>query len=211
MMQMRATIGLFFFGLCAPIYALEPTDTRIDLFTWNLGAPSGITDQTGRLTMFGSGVRDWWNQPWGARDTISLTNINAESRNEPYSVNLNMKQRLLSTPRNTFVDAGVGIKTIGFGRNDRRDGLRLSLGGRIGIGSFITLYGESAWMPGLIESKGFESLTGLEFESGVVLNPLPYLSIRAAYRRLNLDYTLTDGAGDHLTTEGIVIGTGIHW
>ncbi len=66
-------------------------------------------------------------------------------------------------------------------------------------------------MPGLIKSRGVESLTGLEFESGVVLNPLPYLSIRAAYRRLNLDYTLTGGAGDHLTTEGIVIGTGIHW
>jgi hypothetical protein len=211
MMQMRAIIGLFFFGLCAPIYAFEPTDTRIDLFTWRLGAPSDITGQTSRQTMFDSGVRDWWNQPWGTRDTISLTDISAASRNEPYSANLNLKQRLLSAPHNTIVDAGVGIKTIGFGRNDKRDGLRLSLGGQIGIGNFVTLYGESAWMPGLIESKGFESLTGLEFESGVVLNPLPYLSIRAAYRRLNLDYTLTGGAGDHLTTEGIVIGTGIHW
>jgi hypothetical protein len=109
------------------------------------------------------------------------------------------------------IDARLGIQTISLDHNDSRNGLRLSLGGRTGIGNSVTLYGESIWLPKLIESDGFDNLSGLEFETGVVLNPLPFLSIRAAYRRYNLDYTLTSGENNHTTTQGILIGTGIHW
>lgn len=200
------TICLILFGVISPTYALEPAKTGIDLYTWSPGSLS-----TNSYASFGYSAQDWWNQPWGTGDTINLADLNTEPRHTFHPTNLDFRQRLLSTPRNTMVDAGVGIKTIGFGQNDFRDGLRLSVGGRMGFGNLFTLYGESAWMPGLIESNGFDSMSGLEFETGVMLNPLPYLSFRAAYRRLDLDYRLTDSEDEHSYTEGIIVGTGIHW
>jgi hypothetical protein len=197
--------------MISPTYALEPAEAGIDLYTWGPGSPSPAADNINGFASFGYSARDWWSQPWGARDTIDLAGLNAEPRHTLQPTNLGFRPRLLSTPRNTIVDAGVGIKTIGFGQNGFRDGLRLSLGGRMGFGNLLTLYGESAWMPGLIESNGFDGLSGLEFETGVMLNPLPYLSFRAAYRRLNLDYRLTDSEGEHSYSEGIIFGTGIHW
>jgi hypothetical protein len=197
--------------MISPTYALEPAETGIDLYKWSPGSPSATADNTSSSASFGYSAQDWWEQPWGTRNTIDLANLNAGSRHTFQSSNLDFRQRLLSTPQNTIIDAGVGIKTIGFGQNDFRDGLRLSLGGRMGFGDLFTLYGESAWVPGLIESNGFDSLSGLEFETGVMLSPLPYLSFRAAYRRLNLDYRLTDSEGVHSYAEGIIFGTGIHW
>lgn len=206
-----ATIWLILFGMNSPTHALEPTETGIDLYTLNPGSPSTPAGNTSSFASFGYSAQDWWNQPWGTRNTIDLADIITEPLHTSHPVNLDFRQRLLSTPQNTIVDAGVGIKTIGFGQNDFRDGLRLSLGGRMGVGNLITLYGESAWMPGLIESSGIDRLSGLEFETGLMLSPLPYLSFRAGYRRLNLDYRLTGGEGEHSYTEGIIFGTGIHW
>lgn len=195
-------ICCIFFGLIFPAYALEPTKPGIDLRAWAPGS-SSTTIAEGQPILFENSVQSWWNQPWGKRDTRVLQNSNL--------INLGFRQRLLSTPGNTIVDASVGIKTVGFGHHESRDSLRLSLGGQMGFGELLTLYGESAWMPGLIESNGFNELSGLEFETGVLFYPLPNLSIHAAYRRLNLDYTLSNGSGEHSFTEGIVFGTGIHW
>jgi hypothetical protein len=205
-MQIRATIWIFLFGLSTPAASLEPGDTGIGMSGWG-----ELTDKSAYQYSYRAGAQDWWSQPWDNRDGIKLTGINAESYDESSPVSLSLKHRLFFTPRSTVIDAGLGIQTIGLERNDSRNGLRLSLGGRIGIGTFVTLYGESIWLPKLIESDGFENLSGLEFETGVVLNPLPFLSIRAAYRRYNLDYTLTSGENNHTTTQGFLIGTGIHW
>ncbi len=207
--KIREITGLLLFGLSIPTYALEPVEAG--QYTWDLKSSTGTTIGANQSNSFGSGVLNWWNQPWGTYNTFTLSDLYADSGQRSNSINLNLKQRLLSTSQHTSLDAGLGVKTIGFGNNDFRDGLRLSLRGQLGFGHRITFYGESAWMPGLIESSGFDNLSGLEFETGIMLNPWPNLSIRAAYRRLNLDYTLTGGRGEQLYTEGIFFGTGIRW
>ncbi len=205
-MQIRANIWILFFGLSMPAASLEPVGTGIGVSGWG-----DLTDKSAYQYSYRAGAQDWWDLPWGNRGGIKLTGINTESYNESSPASLSLKHRLFFTPGNTVIDAGLGIQTISLDRNDSLNGLRLSLGGRMGIGNFVTLYGESIWLPKLVESDGFENLSGLEFETGVVLNPLPFLSIRAAYRRYNLDYTLTSGENNHTTTQGILIGTGIHW
>ncbi len=209
--KIREITGLFLFGLSVPAYALEPAEAAFGHYTWDLESSAGTIIGVNQSKSSGSGVSNWWNQPWGTDYTINLTDLYADLGQHSNPVNLNLKQRLLSTSQSTTLDAGLGIKTIGFGNNDYRDGLRLSLRGQMGFGRLLTFYGESAWVPGLIESNGFDNLSGLEFETGVILNPWPNLSIRAAYRRLNLDYTLTGGRGEQSYTEGIFFGTGIHW
>jgi hypothetical protein len=207
--KIREITGLLLFGLSIPTYALEPVEAG--QYTWDLKSSAGTTIGANQSNSFSSGALNWWNQPWGTYNAFTLSDLYADSGQRSNSINLNLKQRLLSTSQHTSLDAGLGVKTIGFGNNDFRDGLRLSLRGQLGFGHLITFYGESAWMPGLIESSGFDNLSGLEFETGIMLNPWPNLSIRAAYRRLNLDYTLTGGRGEQLYTEGIFFGTGIRW
>jgi hypothetical protein len=209
--KIRKITGLLLFGLSVPTYALEPIEVGLGHNTWDLSSSAGTIIDAKQPNSFSSGVRSWWSQPWGVYDTINLTDLYADSGQRSNPVNLNLKQRLLSTSQNTLIDAGLGIKTIGFGRDNTRDGLRLSLRGQMGLGRLLTFYGESAWVPGLIESSGVDNLSGIEFETGVMLNPWPNLTIRAAYRRLNLDYTLTGGRGEQSYTEGIFFGTGIHW
>ncbi len=207
---LRTIRCLLLFGLSLPASAFELAKPETDPYNWNLSSPTTLND-AGQPALFTNSVEGWWNQPWGTRHTISLTTLNTQTYQSSGLTNLDFKQRLLSTTGNTIVDAGIGIKTVGIGHNDSRDGLRLSLGGRMGVGDLVTLYGESAWMPGLIESNGFDELSGLEFETGVLFYPLPNMSIRAAYRRLNLDYTLSNGGDTRSLTEGIIFGTGIHW
>ena len=209
--KIRDIAGLLFFGLSIPGYALEPVEPGLDHNTWDLKPSTGAIFGAQPPDSFGSGVRSWWTQPWGIYNTISLTDLYADSGQRSNPVDLNLKQRLFSTSQNAIIDAGLGIKTIGFGRDNTRDGLRISLRGQMGLGHLLTFYGESAWVPGLIESSGVDSLSGIEFETGVMLNPWPNLTVRAAYRRLNLDYTLTGGRGEQIYTEGIFFGTGIHW
>lgn len=207
MIYMRVIIWLLLSGLCVPAYSQEPVDIGINLDEWHKPAVDNVSQQP----RFGTSTQAWWDQPWGLHEYTNLTDIYSESYERPGLNSLSLKQQLFFTPENTIIGMGLGVQNINVGRNDTRSGLHLSLGGRMGLGKFLTFYGESVWMPGLFESDGFDRLSGLEIETGLMLNPLPNLSIRAAYRKINLDYTLTGGTRDTTTTQGIIIGTGIHW
>ena len=57
-----------------------------------------------------------------------------------------------------------------------------------------------------------KDLSSISVEAGVVIDPLPFLSLRAAWR-----YHITDYTGDITGTRareanyGLVFGGGIHW
>lgn len=205
-MLIRTIIWVFLFGLSVPALSAGFTGSGINLGSWALEMDSaGYADATG------SGAHQWWNRAWGLQGDIVLPETSLQSRDQSQPASLNLEHRLLSTPGNTVISAGIGVQSIYLARHDSRNSLSLSLNGKMGIGKGVTLYGESAWLPGLLETDGVDTLSSLEFETGVMLNPLPNLSIQAAYRRYNLDYTLTGGVADHATSQGFFLGTGLHW
>ena len=90
------------------------------------------------------------------------------------------------------------------------DGVRLSLEGRIGLLGFVSLYGQSVWMPSMSSVDGYSDISGHELQTGVLFEPLPFLTLRAGFRQLDLDYE-SNGASGLTKSNGIILGTGIHW
>ncbi len=203
--RLRATIGLLILGCCTPVLALDLQGSGITVDNWGLTEGS---DYRPALTI---GDRDWWNQSWRTYQGINLEPFRNSEQAASWPTRMNLTHRFTEPGQHSAVNAGIGVQTIDFSPSRSHQGLRLSLGGRFGFSNGVTVYGESAWVPGLLDSGTVDSLSGLHFETGVMLNPLPYLSIRAAYRRYNLDYTLIGGVDEYATSQGIMIGTGLHW
>jgi hypothetical protein len=57
-----------------------------------------------------------------------------------------------------------------------------------------------------------EDLSSISVETGLVLDPLPFVSLRLAWRYHITDYTggIT-GASTRESSYGVVLGGGIHW
>ena len=141
---------------------------------------------------------------------INLSDIETEGDNDRRRYNVDVKRRLFSATDNTFFAAGMGWERLRLDNGQSSQGIRLSLEGHIGVAGIARVYGESIWLPSLEDADGYEDLSGMEFETGVVFDPLPFISIRAGYRRLKLDYSFAGSDADN-TSQGILIGTGIHW
>lgn len=201
----KATIGLLAVALCAPVAALDLQGGGIALN--NRGLEQTI-DPPASLYI---GNRDWWNQAWRTQPGIDLSSLRGNDPDNRWPAYMNLSRSFPVAGYSTTINAGIGLQPIDFSSRGSYEGLRLSLGGQIGIGNGFSFYGESAWVPGLLESAAVDELSGMQFETGVILNPLPNLSIRAAYRRYSLDYTLTGGVDEYATSQGIMIGTGLHW
>lgn len=190
--------------------ALGPADGEITIDWWAndiSGNPFEGDLDAGTVSLRGE---SWWDNKWGIQGGIDLTDIDAPQFDDPKRVSFDIKRRLFSPTDNTFLAAGLGWESLGLENGETSEGIRLSLEGRMGLAGVATLYGESVWMPKFDSVKGLDDISGLEFETGVVFNPFPFLSIRAGYRRFKLDYNLSGGSGN-TTSQGLVIGTGIHW
>lgn len=207
---MRILFSLIMLSLSSVSHALGPLDGEATIDWWSnelSGNPFEGTLDPGTLSFRAEG---WWDQRWGVEGGIDLTDIDAEELENPERYHVDLKRRLFSATDNTFIAAGAGWEHLGLESGESSNGVRLSLEGRFGFAGFATLYGESIWMPYLSSVNGLDSLSGVEFETGIVFDPLPFWSIRAGYRRFKLDFDLDSGKGDS-TSQGIVLGTGIHW
>lgn len=205
-------IFLFIFSLFSftSSHAVGPLDGEATIDWWNSELSGNLFDGSLDAGTVVFRAESWWDQGWGIRGGITLSDIEAEEFGDPRRYHIDVKRRLISPTDNTFLAAGAGWENLDLENGESSNGVRLSLEGRVGLGGFATLYGESVWMPRLSSVNGLEDLSGREFETGLVFDPFPFLSIRAGYRRFKLDFDLTDGSGQS-TSQGIVIGAGIHW
>lgn len=194
-----------------PGYALGPLDGEITIDWWSnelSGDPFDGTLDAGTLSLR---AETWWDQKWGVRGGLSLSDIDDSQLEDRHRFNFDVKRRLISPTDNTFIAAGLGWENLRLENGENSQGVRLSLEGRLGLGGFATLYGESILLPNLDDADGYRDLSATEFEAGVVFDPLPFVSIRAGYRQFELDYNLSSGRSGESSSQGIIIGTGIHW
>ncbi|MEE9447483.1 MAG: hypothetical protein V3V09_05960 [Arenicellales bacterium] len=210
--QCRFILAGFLLSFSSLSHALGPMDGEASINWWGnafSGNPFNGTLDAGTLNLRGAG---WWDKKWGISAGANLSDIDTADFEDPRRFNLDIKRRLISPTDNTFIAAGLGWESLNLATGESSSGLRLSLEGRFGLAGIAAIYGESVWMPSLSAVDQREDLSGIEFETGVVFNPLPFVSVRAAYRHFKLDYRLSneDGNGQS-TAKGFLIGTGIHW
>ncbi len=159
---------------------------------------------------FSARAEAWWSDSWGLKGAYYNADLEQGDLQDRRRFSLDLKRRLISPTENTFLAAGVGWENIQMETGGSSSGLRLSLDGRVGLVGIVSLYGQAAWMPSLGDADGFVDMSGMEFETGVVLDPLPFLSIRAGFRQFDLDYS-SGGDPGSTRASGIILGTGFHW
>lgn len=190
--------------------ALGPLDGEVGIEWWNTQYAGSVLDGDLDVGSFSLRAESWLSKSWGLKGAYYSSDIEQGNLQDQQRISLDLKRRLISPTENTFVAVGIGWENIQLATGGSSSGMRLSLDGRIGIGGILSVYGQAAWMPSLGDANGFSDLSGTEFETGLVLDPLPFLSIRAGFRQFDLDYT--SGAGDGSSkTNGIILGTGFHW
>ncbi len=203
---------IFLFALlCSQVsLALGPLDGEATVEWWNTefkGNPFDGSLDAGTVSFRGQA---WWDQKWGIEGGIKLSDTGNSQLEDQQRFSLDLKRRLFSPTDNTYLAAGVGWEEFDLESGDSTSGIRLSLRGQIGLVGIASLYGQSTWLPSLQDTSSFTSVSGTEFETGIVIEPLPFISLKAGYRRFKLDYDFS-GASEGSSASGFILGTGIHW
>ncbi len=204
-------IGLMVAGLSmSSVWAAGPLDGSVGIEWWNTQYSGSLLDGDLDAGSFSARAETWWGDSWGLKGAFYSADLEQGNLQDQQRFSLDLKRRLISPTENTFLAAGIGWENIQMEAGGSSSGLRLSLDGRVGLVGMVSLYGQAAWMPSLGDTNGFSDISGMEFETGVVLDPLPFLSIRAGFRQFDLDYN-SGGDSGATRASGVILGTGFHW
>ncbi len=196
--------------MSTPSYTLGLFDGEAGIDWWNTefeGDPFDGSLDAGTTSAYAEG---WWDKKWGIEGGIKLSDTSSEQFQDQQRISLDLKRRLFSPTDNTYIAAGVGLESIEFESGGSSTGVRLLLEGQVGLVGIISLYGQSTWLPVLGDANDFSDLSGTELETGIKFEPLPFITLKAGYRRFKLDYDFGGSAAES-SSSGFIIGTGIHW
>lgn len=135
-------------------------------------------------------------------------------------VTLDVKWRIIAPTENTFFGLGLGYQSLEFddeGDSFDSNGYRIVADGRFGFIGILYVYGRLAYLPSLsdIEMGGqtfAEGDTGLDFDLGLGVEPLPILTLWLGYRTQSFDFKQPGGPGTlTVGNTGPYIGAGVHF
>ena len=132
---------------------------------------------------------------------------------------LDAKWRIIAPTDNTFFAVGLGYQTfdISDGESFDTNGIRIVADGRFGFVGILYVYGRLAYLPSLsdIELYGMtfaEGDSGLDFDLGLGIEPIPLLSIWVGYRTQTYDFSEPGGPGSlSIDNTGPYVGAGVHF
>lgn len=160
-------------------------------------------------SFLGSG--EYWKDNWGVSANLLQNNeddVFGLPEDSEY-FNLDVKRRFGSRDKSN-VELGLGWQELNIDSQLEASGPRLSLGGELNILSSIKLYGTTSYFPELDDRSQGNSASAYEVEAGVLYQPLPSLSLRAGYRKFDLD--LEDPEIEKLgSSSGFLLGTDLSW
>ena len=152
----------------------------------------------------------WLFDRWGARAGIYQAEFADFDEDVQYG-SLDVMAKVFELTRNNYLALGVGWEDIEL-RSAETSGLRIVAEGRVGFASMVYGYGQAAYLPKLDEFPGFEDVNGTEFDLGVAVEPMPFLTIRAGYRNTTIDYKETLFSQDiESEAKGYHLGLGFHF
>ena len=198
-------------GFCNPVLAEESgVDGSAYLSWWSNNFSANALDASFDAGTVGAEGEVWWAQKWGIKGSLYKSDVvESNSREGPDFLSVDIKRRLISPTENNFLALGLGWQDVEFGKGVDTQGYRLLLQGGLGLTPVLSIYGHTAWLPGMVESDELEDPKGLEFEAGIALKPFPFISFRAGYRTFKLDYVSIQGANETSKSKGVIIGAGV--
>ena len=190
--------------------ALGPVDGEVILSLWNNQFESDLGDGEADLGSLTASGEIWIGDNWGLRiarfeSDLEETELNNETRTQ-----LELRRRLLSASDNNFFALGVGAESIDLVNGESSEGLWLSAEARLALTPVTYFYGRGAYLPWMEDAGDFSDITGSELELGVSFTPLPFVSVKLGYLTLDLDYE-SGGSGGSASSDGLLIGAGLHW
>ena len=154
----------------------------------------------------------WWRQAWGIHSALYRVDEEKVNMAPDQQLVVDLERQLLSATDNTYLAAGLGWQKNRFGNEGSASGPRVSADARIGLLGALYVYGRAGWAPDLNHLGRREDISSISVETGLVLDPLPFLSLRAAYRYHITDYTeVTTSTDLRESSYGVLFGGGIHW
>lgn len=212
MNAVRAVVGFWLLILFPNAWALGPVDGEIIISLWNNQFESDVLDgevDAGSLTASGE---LWIGDNWGLRAARYEADLEETAISNQSRTQFELRRRFFSLSDNNFFAIGVGAESIDLLNGESSDGLRLSAEARLAVTPLTYIYGRGAYLPDMSDAGNFSNLTGSEVEVGVSLTPFPFISIKAGYMRLNLDFDNDEtGSASSTESDGFLIGAGIHW
>ncbi len=194
-----------------PAYALGPVDGEAGVLTWAVDTDD-YTDPSVDTASIGGYAELWLDQRWGLRAALYRVNEDVVSMAPDEQTLVDLKYRLASLTDNTFVALGLGWEQDRFGAEGDTSGARVLAEGRVGVLGALYLYGEAGWAPQMGDLGLRQDLSSISVETGLVLDPLPFVSLRAGWRYHITDYTGSiTGTSTREASYGLIIGGGIHW
>lgn len=216
MIRPLTLVATFFIGVWVPQAHADENlfDGSVSLAWWSNNVSTNVLDASYDVGSIGAEVEFWWRR-WGLKGSYFEADVidNDSTQGQDF-LSVDLKRRIFSPTRNSFVALGLGWENIELGTvGDGADtqGARLLLEGRLALTPIFHLYGHAAWMPSLEDTQATKDTKGREFELGLAVKPLPHISLRVGYRQFRLDFKSMDGADESSKSSGVILGAGVHW
>ena len=154
----------------------------------------------------------WLNQKLGIRASLYRLKEENVIMASDEQITVDLKYRLASLTNNTFLAAGVGWEQDRFGSEGSVSGSRIVVEGRVGFLGIVRIFGEAGWTPDMGHIGLRQDISAIGVEAGLVLDPLPFVSLRTSWRYHITDFTgAITGTSSREASYGVVMGVDIHW
>ena len=154
----------------------------------------------------------WWNRTWGLRGALHRVPAHHVDKAPDDQLQVDFHYRLQSAVSDSYLSAGLGWEKNRFSSQGSLSGLRLSAGGRALLAGVVSVYGDAGWSPNLKHLGTRRDVSTISVETGLVIEPMPFILLRVAYRYHLTDYTdSVTGHDRHEVTDGFRFGGGFQW
>ena len=178
---------------------------------WSLVDTVDLLDPRIKTSALGAYGALWWNRTWGLRGALHRIPEDQvdQAPNDQFQVDI--QRRLQSPVSDSYLSAGLGWEKNRFGSQGSLSGLRLAAGGRAHLPGVVSVYVNTGWSPNLKHLGTRQDVSTISVETGLVIEPMPFISLRAAYRYHLTDYTESVTGHDRReVTDGFHFGSEIH-
>lgn len=197
----------------APVFALGPVDGEAIVFWWDSDLKDDATGVSTKDSAGDLGIQAelWAFEKWGVKGGIYRSNTD---RYDGRFDNIDVLYKLISPTEKTYFAVGAGLKRAEL-IGESTQGLHITALGHLGFAGIVYVYGQIGLTPELKRFGGLDDPDGKDLEIGVGVEPLPFLSLRAAYHFERVDTgrgNLPLPKGDvQFEDKGFLVGAGIHW
>ncbi len=193
----------------APAKALGTVDGEVGVFTWVV---DDYQDTSVNSPLTGGYGELWLGERWGFRTALYRISEDSVSMAPDEQTLVDFKYRLVTATDNTFLAVGLGWEQNRFGAEGDASGARIMAEGRVGVLGFLRFYAEAGWAPSLGDLGSRRDLSSISVETGLVLDPFPFVDLRLGWRYQITDYTgVITGSQASEGSYGVLLGGGIHW